>query len=79
MLRSGIFAVVLVTVYLFTYNLLLHFETTARVAISMLVFSPFLVCWMVYAVLKHEKYSGRDLGEDEFGYQDKPVLNDDMI
>ena len=72
MLRSGMFAVVSVTIYLFIYCLLLHFESTARFAVSMLVLSPVLVCWMVYAVLKHEKYTGRELGEEEFGYQDKP-------
>lgn len=71
MLRNGIFSVYLVTFYLLVYIILLQFETTVSYAIIMLLFSPLLICWMVYSVLKDDKYNGTELGDDEFGYQDK--------
>ena len=69
MLRNGIFAVNAVSIYLLVYVILLQIEPIA--AFFMLLLSPVLVCWMVYNVLKHEKYTGRELGDDEFGYEDK--------
>jgi len=71
MLRKDIFSVYAVTFYLFVYSILLQFATTVGYGIIMLSFSPLLVCWMVYSVLKHGKYNGKELGDDEFGYQDK--------
>jgi len=37
----------------------------------MLPGSPFIICRMVFAVLKHGKYEGPELGDKEFGYQDR--------
>jgi hypothetical protein len=37
----------------------------------MFLVSPFLLIWMVVTVLKSGKYEGPELGENEFGYQDK--------
>jgi hypothetical protein len=71
MLRKDIFAVILVTVYLFIYITLLQFESTQQYGLFMLPLSPFLIGWMVYTVLKHGKFDGPELGNDEFGYQDK--------
>lgn len=71
MLRNDTFSVVFVTLYVFTYCVLLQFESTLSFAIGMLLFSPFLVFWMVYTILKYGKYNGKGLGNDEFGYQDK--------
>ena len=71
MLRNGKFAVGFVTVYLLVYIELLQFENMEIYGFAMLLFAPFLICWMVYTVLKYGKYSGPELGEEEFGYQDK--------
>ena len=71
MLRNDIFAVSFVSIYLFIYCELLQFENTQIYGFVMLLFSPFLICWMVYTVLKHGKYNGPELGDEEFGYQDK--------
>ena len=71
MLRKDIFSVGLVTFYLFIYCELMLFETTAKYAMVMLLFSPLLIFWMVFAILQYGKYSGSELGEEEFGYQDK--------
>jgi hypothetical protein len=71
MLRNDTFSVVFVTLYVFTYCVLLQFESTLGFAIGMLFFSPFFIFWMVYTILKYGKYNGKGLGNDEFGYQDK--------
>lgn len=71
MLRNDTFSVVFVTLYVFIYCVLLQFDSTLSFAIGMLLFSPFLIFWMVYTVLKYGKYNGKTLGNDEFGYHDK--------
>lgn len=71
MLRNDIFFVSFVTFYVFIYCVLLQFESTLSFAIGMLLFSPLLIFWMVYTILKYGKYNGKGLGNDEFGYQDK--------
>lgn len=73
MLHKDILSVLGVTFYLFVYILLLQFERTVGYAIVMLLFSPLLICWMVYTVIKYGKYNGRQVNEDEFGYQDKMI------
>lgn len=71
MLRNDIFSAVVVTIYLVVYVVLLQFESTQFYGFRMLIFSPLLLCRMIYTVLKYGKYEGPELGEDEFGYQDK--------
>ena len=71
MLCNANFVVGLVTFYLFLFGALLQLQTTFPFAVSMLILSPFLICWMVYTILKYGKYGGPELGNDEFGYQDK--------
>ena len=71
MKRYDLFAVGFATSYLFIYLLLLQFESSIPYPFILLLFSPFLICWMVYIVLKHGKYDGPELGKYEFGYQDK--------
>jgi hypothetical protein len=35
--------------------------------------SPFLVIWMAYTIMKYGKYSGPDLDDKEWGYQDEQL------
>lgn len=72
MMRRDMLSVGGVTAYLFIYVTLLQFESTRAYGFLMLLFAPLLLCWMVYSVLKYGKYNGRELGHEEFGYQDKP-------
>jgi hypothetical protein len=38
----------------------------------MFLLSPFLVLWMVYSIIKHGVYKGKELEEnEEWGYADK--------
>jgi len=64
-------SVIAVTFYLVFYCILLQYKVTRDIALVMLGLAPFVLVWMVYTVLKHGKYNGPDLGNEEFGYQDK--------
>jgi hypothetical protein len=70
-MARDIIAVLTGTLYLICYCVLLHFESTKPIALVMLGLAPIILVWMVYTVLKHGKYSGPELGKDEFGYADK--------
>lgn len=73
MLKNSSFSVIAVTTYLIIYCVLLQIEYTQWLAFRMFLFSPFLVIWMVYTVLKYGVYAGRELAEgEEYGYQDRP-------
>lgn len=71
MLKNDKFVTALVTVYMVVYVALLQGEGTRDYAFLMLLLSPLLFVWMVFTILKYGKYSGRELGNDEFRYQDK--------
>ena len=65
-------ATILVTLYLLVYVILHQAGAELRVLAWMFVFSPALVIWMVYTILKYGIYGGAELAEqEEFGYQDK--------
>jgi hypothetical protein len=68
---KDILAVITGSLYLLLYCVLLQFENTLAFAFLMFAFSPFLLLWMVYTVLKRGKYLGPELGNEEYGYQDK--------
>jgi len=70
-LKKDIVSVIVVTVYLAVYCVLLQFEVTMRFAVWMQALSPIAIIWMVVQVLTQGTYNGRELGEEEFGYQDK--------
>ena len=65
------FAIGFVSCYLLCFLVLIHTPYT-RLIWSMFLFSPVLVAWMVYTVIKYGKYSGKELDEgEEWGYEDK--------
>lgn len=71
MLRNSRFAVVLVSVYLALYCIFFLAGFGDIVSIMFLL-SPVFVIWMVITVLKHGKYTGKELKPDEeWGYEDK--------
>jgi hypothetical protein len=71
MLRNAYFSAGLASLYLVIYCVLLQLEKTRDYAVIMFLFAPFVICWMVYTVLKYDTYKGKGLTEEEFGYQDK--------
>jgi hypothetical protein len=70
-MRNDKVSIALVTLYFVIYLALLQFEATQSYGFLMLSVAPLLLGWMVYTILKYGKYSGRELGNEEFGYQDK--------
>ena len=71
MLRNPDFATAFVTVYLVIYTILFHTGASENVLTVLFAISPFLVIWMAITILKHGKYTGAPLAdEDEWGYQD---------
>jgi hypothetical protein len=71
MFRNANFSTVAGSFYLAVYCVLLLFQNTREYALVMFLFSPPLIGWIVYTVLKYGKFKGNDLADDEFGYQDK--------
>jgi len=71
MFRKPIFAVIVVSIVLIVYCVLLN--TNAPLSISYFIFSisPFLLIWLAYTVLRFGVYEGKELDEEEWGYQDK--------
>ena len=72
MVKKEIFSVTIVGIYILVYCLLVLAGGSAEsYAVLMMVFSPILILWMIYRVMKYGKYHGPDLENEEFGYQDK--------
>ena len=71
MFRKPIFAVITVSAVLILYCVLLN--TNAPQLLPYLIFSisPFLLLWVTYTVLRFGIYEGKELNEEEWGYQDK--------
>jgi hypothetical protein len=71
LLRYDIWAVLAITGYLIASYLILIFSSWYLPGLIMILFSPALICLMVYVVLKYGAYKGNALGNKEYGYQDK--------
>jgi hypothetical protein len=76
MLKKSAFATIFVTAYLVLYYILFYAGATETIISAMFAVSPFLVVWMVVTIIKHGKYTGTSLSENqEWGYEDVD-LND---
>jgi hypothetical protein len=73
MLRSAAFATTFVTLYLVIYTVLFHTNAPSAITTGMFAASPFLLIWMAYTIMKYGKYSGPDLDDKEWGYQDEQL------
>lgn len=76
MVKNPSFAVIFVSAFLVVYCILAQLPATEQYAEGMFFASPFLVVWMVYAVVRYGTYNGRSLDGDEFGYGDR--FNSDL-
>lgn len=62
----------LATLYLVCYFITFEFESLREVGAIMFLFSPVVLVWLVYTVIRYGSYKGPELGEkEEFGYQDR--------
>jgi hypothetical protein len=64
------FSIAIATIYLILYVVLFQLNTPGLILGLMFLLSPIPVLWMVYQILKNGTYTGKDLGKEEFGYQD---------
>jgi len=72
MFRSSSFSIAATSIYLLVYLILLNLTVPLELVLLMLTFSPVLILWMVYMVLKYGHYTGRELEDDEeWGYEDR--------
>lgn len=72
MLKNANFAAAIAFIYAIVYVCFMQFPGTVRIAIGMFLFSPVIVIWMVYTILRHGKYHGRELTRSqEYGYEDR--------
>lgn len=72
MLKNASFSIIFTTAYLLIYCIFLQVQHLQGLAVGMFLFSPFVLCWMVYVILRYGRYTGRELSEDEeFGYGDR--------
>jgi hypothetical protein len=65
-------AIAVATTYLIVYTFL--FETGASLLLlsALFAFSPVVLVWMVYSILRFAPHTGRTLKEgEEYGYADK--------
>jgi hypothetical protein len=57
------------TALLVVYVLLIAFDAPMPLVTSIFTLSPFAIVWTVYAVIRHDRYKGRELQEgEEWGY-----------
>jgi hypothetical protein len=76
MLKKSAFATIFVTAYLIVYYILFYAGAAGIIISAMFAASPFLVVWMAITIIKHGKYTGTSLSENqEWGYEDVD-LND---
>jgi len=73
MLKNANFAAIFTTAYLVAFSILvaLGYSDTAA---ALFIFSPLLVIWMVYIVLRFGEASGRTF--DEYYYDDVDIRAD---
>lgn len=60
------------SLYLLLYCLLLQVKAAESIAMLMFFFSPLIVGWMVFVVIRHGVYAGHTFSDtEEWGYQDR--------
>lgn len=71
-MRNPYFSATFATIYVVLYYVLFLTGASEQTITIMFAFSPLIMLWMVVTILKHGKFTGRELNEnEEWGYQDK--------
>lgn len=70
-MKRSVVAAILATVYLLFYCICLQFDELRTIGIALYLCSPVVVAALAITVVGDGKYKGPELGEDEFGYQDR--------
>lgn len=72
MISKSSFAAIGATVYLLAYLVFLQSDLFADVSAILFALSPAMLVWLTITVIRYGTYKGKELGEDEWGYQDFP-------
>lgn len=75
MLKNPTFAALFSTAYLIAFSILVALGY-ADIGAAMFIFSPLLVIWLVYIVLRYGEASGRTF--DEYYYDDVDIRADKL-
>lgn len=70
--RKEAIPVISVSILLIFFVVLIFLQEWLPVIQIIFLISPFAVVWMVYSVIRHGEYKGRELDKDEeWGYADR--------
>lgn len=70
-MKRSVVAAILATIYLLIYCFCLQFDELRTIGIALYLCSPVVVAALAIIIVSDGKYTGPELGEEEFGYQDK--------
>ena len=71
-MKKSAFAIIAASIYFFTYLILIFFHLFVNAVLIMSAFSPLVIIWMVYSIIRYGKYTGRELKSgEEWAYGDK--------
>ena len=72
MLRKPAFAITTASLYLLLYLIFIFYSASPSLVMLMFAFSPLLIIWMAYIIIRYGTYTGEELKEnEEWGYEDK--------
>lgn len=72
MLKHSLITTAFASIYLLLYVVLLQFEAANNIASVLFFFSPLVLLFLAYSILRYGTYNGKEFTEtDEWGYQDK--------
>jgi hypothetical protein len=71
MFHNSTFAAAISSAFLLVYCIMLHVPPLLPYAEILMAFSPLLIVWMVFVIMKDAGLEGPGLNGEEFGYGDK--------
>jgi len=71
MFRKPAIAVSVGTVYILLYCFCLQNEEKLNIAFLLFSLFPIIIIWVTLTIIKFSSYEGRELNDEEWGYQDK--------
>lgn len=61
--------IIAATIYLLVYTIATYAGVSPFLIFAMFAFSPVVVVWMAYRIIRYGTYAGKEL-TDEWGYED---------
>lgn len=73
-MKRSVVSAILATVYLLLYCICLQFDALRAIGIVLYLCSPVVVAALAIIIVGDGNYTGPELGEKEFGYQDRSPI-----